>query len=449
MPIALRIIIVGGGICGLSCAIALRRAGHHVTVYEKHAVNADAGAGIVLRPNAFTVLKQWGLDLATVGAVGRNHSAIIDGKTLKVLVDGTKGGDENMRTTTRSDLSSLLKTEAQRRVDEEGTIEIIYSRPVVVYDADSPAIQFADGTWQQADLVVACDGIRSKAVLSIVGRENPAITTGFSAFRLLLHDKDIREVAEKYRDDEFISAKFEWGAGRVWIATEHPGKIFVWWTCRFNQIHAFDIVIPDNDSYASSEEWLARCEKKVLIEEFKHWHPIFTELLRTADEPLLWKICSRDPLEILYRGKLCMLGDALHPMGPYRAQGGSQSIEDAGALELCFTGVRDKSEIVQRLEILQKLRVPRYASAQMASTVRQDDPNYVERMNEVLQQCKRWVPEEHHSVRKLCSVSSGLNYSLANNGKVANGEAWNNWMFTYNVREEARITVAQVMATLL
>lgn len=442
MPIALKIIVVGGGICGLSCAIALRRAGHHVTVYEKYAANADAGAGIVLNPNAATVLRQWGLDLVAIGAVGHHYTSIIDGKTLKILNEGNKIGDRQMITTTRSDVNSMLKTEAQKPVDNEGTIEILYSKEVVDYDANTPAIRLADGSWQHADLIVACDGIRSKAVLNVVGSERPAKATGFSAFRLLLPDEDVRGVTEKYRDDESIRAKFEKGTGRIWIATEHPGKIFVWWTCRFGQVHALDIIVPDNDSFASSEEWLATCDKKVLIEEFRHWHPIFSELIETADEPLLWKICSRDPLDILHREKLCILGDALHPMGPYRAQGGSQAIEDAGVLEICFTGIQDRSEIAQRLQTLQKLRVPRYASAQMVSTVRSDEPHHFERTREVLQHCKKWVPEEQYSVRKLCSTLSCVKNSLTDNGTVKDLDAWNNWMFTHDVREEARIAVA-------
>ncbi|KIW90974.1 uncharacterized protein Z519_08757 [Cladophialophora bantiana CBS 173.52] len=56
-PISLRVFVVGGGICGLSAAIALRRAGHHVTVYEKYSADADAGAETVVGTNAIKVLK--------------------------------------------------------------------------------------------------------------------------------------------------------------------------------------------------------------------------------------------------------------------------------------------------------------------------------------------------------------------------------------------------------
>lgn len=155
-------------------------------------------------------------------------------------------------------------------------------------------------------------------------------------------------------------------------------------------IRCADIVIPDNSKFASSEEWQARCDKDALLEEFGHWHPIFPEILRAADDFLLWKICDREPLEVLHRGRLCVLGDALHPMGPYRAQGGTQSIEDAGVLEICLSGLEDKDQLAERLELLQRLRVPRYATIQMASTVRQDEQNMEQSYQKVLEHSRKW-----------------------------------------------------------
>ena len=57
-------------------------------------------------------------------------------------------------------------------------------------------------------------------------------------------------------------------------------------------------------------------------------------------------------------------------MPPFRAQGGNQSIEDAGALEMVLANLADKLELPDRLAILDQLRVPRFASAQLISTVR-------------------------------------------------------------------------------
>lgn len=74
----------------------------------------------------------------------------------------------------------------------------------------------------------------------------------------------------------------------------------------------------------------------------------------------------------------------------YRAQGGTQSIEDAGVLEICLIGLKEKDELSRRLQLFQRLRVPRYATIQMASTVRQDDPNPEYNYQRVLEQSRKW-----------------------------------------------------------
>lgn len=406
--VSLNVIVVGGGICGLSCAIGLRRSGHNVTIYEKYPKDADAGAGIVVRDSANRILQSWGLDLGTVGALKYNKRELIDGPSLRILTTGL-GADSTMMTT-RSDLRSLLRQEAERAVEGVGSITFVYEKEVVDYDAERPAIQLRDGTWEAADLVIACDGIRSKAAKIVTGTDSPAKATGSSAFRLVVPDAAIRPGLEQtFGDNELLRERLEKDSGIVWFAVENPGKVFVWWTCRFNESQCFDIVIRDNEKYASSEEWLAKCDKQVLLDEFAHWHPIFTEILKIAEEPLLWKICDREPLEVLYKDRLCIMGDALHPMRPFRAQGGTQSIEDAGVLEVCLAGLKHVDETDQCLQTFQSLRLPRYATAQMASTVMQGDPNAKTRWEEVLQKSRSWhqgLPQSHCKYRKHRQTSS-------------------------------------------
>ncbi|KAH8896263.1 FAD/NAD(P)-binding domain-containing protein [Thozetella sp. PMI_491] len=398
MPV--NILIVGGGICGLSCAIALRHAGHNVTIYERYGADADAGAGIVVSPNGTKVLKSWGLDPAALGSSTWKEGIQLDGSTLdirqRIYVDLAAQGDAS-HMTTRSDLRILLRREAEKQVEGEGTIQIVYNANVVDYDHAQSMIKLDSGVLVAGDLVVACDGIKSKAARIILGTENVARSTGYSAFRLLIQDHRLKEAREKFKDNEVIQAKFEEGSGQAWFATDQTGRSFVWWSCGFDTIHALDVIIPDNDSYASSEEWFARCEQDVLLHEFRHWHPVFTEILSAADKPLLWKICNRDPVNILHNGKLCMLGDALHPMPPYRAQGGTMSIEDAGVLGVCLSNLHDASEIPKRLDLLQKLRVPRYATTQMLSTIRLGESDKTEKHKEVLEICRKWFDGQDQS----------------------------------------------------
>ena len=232
----------------------------------------------------------------------------------------------------------------------------------------------------------------------MAGFDNPATPTGLSAFRLLI-PSDRLEQSPRVRD--MVAKKLQFGT--AWFAVEHPGRIFVWWICHYGQTHGIDVVIPDSEKYASSEEWLATCDKKVLLEDFQHWHPVFMDILQAADNPLLWKICAREPLDKLHKGRLCILGDALHPMPPNTGQGGGQSIEDAGALEVCFSNMSSAAEIPARLRLLDELRMPRVSTVQRLSHCRLDDPEIDEMTKRVIEQCRKYFkPEE----QKHCKFSN-------------------------------------------
>lgn len=187
----------------------------------------------------------------------------------------------------------------------------------------------------------------------------------------------IRDICTRDRD-----------SGTTWFAVEHPGRTFVWWSCHFGEIHGVDVVMPDNEKYASSEEWLATCDKSLLLEDFQHWHPVFMEILRAADDPLLWKICAREPLDKLHNGRLCILGDALHPMPPFTGQGGGQAIEDAAALESCFSDISSTADVAIRLKLLEELRIPRVATIQLLSHCRLDDPELEAATRQVIERCR-------------------------------------------------------------
>jgi salicylate hydroxylase len=320
-PVVLDVIVVGGGICGLAAAIALRRSGHHVTVYEKYSYDADAGAGLVVCANAVRVLRQWGLDPEGVGMLRFKQGQIIDGKSLQIYEtvygDGSEINTEEVNgesqlMSTRTGLRTLLRTEAEREVPMEGTIKFVYNCAIVDYDAERPAVKFADGAWENADLVVACDGVKSRAGPIICGHENPAVPTGFACFRFMVQDTDVSHIREKYKEIPMLKNRLQKDSGMVFFARQ-PQKLFVWWTSQFGEVHCIDALLENKEHFKSSEDWSTRRDSSIMLEEFSGFHEIFQDMIKAAGrDTWLWKICTRTPLTTIHKGKLVMLGDAAH-----------------------------------------------------------------------------------------------------------------------------------------
>lgn len=90
----LKVVIVGGGIAGLSCAIALRRAGHAVVVLERSArFDNETGAAIHVPPNATRPLLAWGMDPSRARLVRFRRSVFVDGRSLATLHEVEQGHD--------------------------------------------------------------------------------------------------------------------------------------------------------------------------------------------------------------------------------------------------------------------------------------------------------------------------------------------------------------------
>ena len=78
--------IVGGGIGGIAAAVALRRIGINVSVYERAQELREVGAGMMLWPNATRVLRELGLLNEVLARSGRNTHFLVRTSTGKILM---------------------------------------------------------------------------------------------------------------------------------------------------------------------------------------------------------------------------------------------------------------------------------------------------------------------------------------------------------------------------
>lgn len=306
-PAAVRVGIVGGGIGGLTAAIALDGTGVEVDVYEATEAYRPAGAGILLASNALRALET--LDLAepvrTAGVV-IDRLRVVDGagralRELDLTREARRLGQPYVY---------LYRPTLQRvLLDRLGEKRVRHGRTCVGVDglaSGGPTIRFDDGEGASHDVVVGADGLRS----AVRG-------SGWSVTPRELGTVTYRGVAEKLPDLDRETHQV-WGRGtRAGVAPLDGGRTH--WFVTANE------PTPNLDGTAL-REWLAD-----RVDRFPTRHR-----RAVADTPpesvLATTLADVPPLDTWRRGRAVLLGDAAHAPLPYLGQGAAQAIADAVVL---------------------------------------------------------------------------------------------------------------------
>ncbi|HYO78411.1 MAG TPA: FAD-dependent monooxygenase, partial [Thermoanaerobaculia bacterium] len=282
----MRITIIGGGIGGLTTAIAMRRAGHEVAVYERAAELREAGAGITLLPNAMRVLFDLGVGEAIASRGMHLQGAAIRSASGRVLgVTETASLERHFGAPTialhRADLHAVLIEALPRDVIHLGA-----ACTGVIAERDGAAVQFADGTSVQSDLVIGADGIHSAVRRHLFPSIQPRYS-GYTGWRGVTRHAPIATSETWGRGARFGIVPI--GHGRVyWFATQNA---------------------PAGTS-RSAEETRAH-----LLDTFGEWHAPIRDLIASTppDAILQNDIIDIAPFTTWNRHRVVLLGDAAHP----------------------------------------------------------------------------------------------------------------------------------------
>ncbi len=366
----MEILIIGGGIGGLTLALALHATGtaRRIHVLEAAPEIRPLGVGINLGPHAVKELSALGLEEAlSLRACQPQDYAFFTRHGQFVYREpwGRAAGHQWPHFSIhRADLHEVLLTAALERI---GADSFITGHRCVGVEQDQHRVtaHFVadDGTAlaaQQGDVLIACDGIHSAVRAQLHPGEGPFVYRGTNLWR-------------------GVTLQPPYLTGRS--------------IARIGARHSTMIIYPIRDAIDAAGNqlvnWVAEIEREVAVPvdwnkpgRLEDFYPVYQDwtfdwldvarMIRNADQILSYPMVDRDPLAQWTFGRVTLLGDAAHPMYPQGGNGGAQAIIDAATLARLLASERDS---IAALKAYEAARLP--ATSRIVLQNRTAPPNVI------------------------------------------------------------------------
>jgi salicylate hydroxylase len=308
------VVVVGGGIGGLSTAFALARTGLRVKVLERASEFGEVGAGMQISPNCTRILDSWGLlpEVEGLGVLPANlvMRDALDGSVLTRLDldDVRQRYGHPYLVIHRSDLHGTLLRACKR-----AGVELVTDVKVTGYEQlpDGAAAVHANGR-EEARVVVAADGLHSVARRML--SDDQPVNSAYVAYRGAV------PIAEAEGKDVSLEDVV------VYVG---PQRHFVQYPLRQGEMLNQVAVFESPKARAGLEDWGTPDE---LDGAFDGSCPQITEGLPLMWRDRWWRMFDREPILQWVLGRVALTGDAAHPPLQYLAQGAVMAIEDAWVL---------------------------------------------------------------------------------------------------------------------
>jgi salicylate hydroxylase len=337
------IAIIGAGLGGLTCALALARAGLAVTVYEQAPVLGEVGAGITLSPNASRIMIHLGLEepMRRLGVVPPKQLTQ-SLETGKVLIERERGQAVETQYGApyihlhRADLHALLADALEAA--QPGAVRLDHQLERIVSDADGAVMAFAGGQSARAAVAVGADGVKSVTRDALFATRPPQFT-GQVAWRGVLPRAALPLEVQELPPG-------------IWIGEK---RLFMRYPMRGWDLVNYAAFV--NLEGWSEEGWAIPSTIAELRDHYRDAEPMLLALIDATppDQLFKWALHAREPLESWIAGSVTLLGDAAHAMLPFMGQGAATSMEDGMVLARCLAQF-PKAEALARYELARRDR---------------------------------------------------------------------------------------------
>ena len=316
-----QIAIIGGGIGGLTAALALKELDFNCEVFEQAPELHDVGAAIAIWPNAMQILKRLNLADAILERAGvMEEIRWVDQNGW--LINRVSISDPQFPAVAlhRADLQNILLSTLP-----PSTIHLGHELTDQTQRGEKMIATFANGHSTEADFLIGADGIHSRVREQLLN-DGPPVDRGYVVWRGI--SPVIPPGVPPTTAIEFHGRGRRFGLGPVGL-----GRLG-WWAAANT---------PNTDE---------------LSQLFKGWHRPVLELIEATPPSSILKTSASDrlPSKTWGRGRMTMLGDAIHPTTPNLGQGGCLAMEDAVVLARCFEKYGAGEEALRKYEQLRYTR---------------------------------------------------------------------------------------------
>lgn len=323
-----RILIVGAGIAGIGCALALSREltpfvpDLQITVFERHDVLSTSGGAINLTPVAQRHLDKLGV-LEELDKMGSQGGADVDGiqlfscrsgKSLGTIDFTDRNGNSFNGYKGRRVMRIILSVALMAVVKRTKNVEIVFGKKLVRGEkmGDQAVIHFQDGTRAEGDLVLGCDGVHSATRTLWVDPKSPSEYTGISFVQASMSASSLQTPTHFQGTAMNISRH---GSLLTSYCDRDCEQLFV------AAIVSFDEELLPFYRAEPGREWRNRnIIRQTLEEEMRHRFgksafPCIRAITNQANDWMLYPVYQVRPGGRWYNDRALLLGDAAHAVG--------------------------------------------------------------------------------------------------------------------------------------
>ncbi len=386
------ITITGAGLGGLAAAIQLARSGRRVTVLERRFPQCGSGFGIQITPNGSAVLQKLGFTPGTDALAADWMEICCPRSGAALFRHPVRRGECGWHAHLLLHRADLVKRLRQLAADENVTLMFNSRVAETRLLADRVDCRLSDGRVLSVPFLIAADGLNSPTRRMLNEPAAPP-RSRYRAWRALV------ELSQGQRENS-----------NVVRLTAAPGGHLVTYPVRGGSV--LNVVAVREMNRTVAQEPPRPAAQPELLREFDRFGAGFRRVLERCGQAEVWTLPDSSVADVWFRGRSILIGDALHPMLPFLAQGGNMALEDAWSLCRALLSCGNPEEACARFRRQRETRIRR--------TVRS-------------------VSLQGRLYHAGGAADTARSLILRSLGRMAPGLIWNrlNWLFDYDVTSEA------------